>query len=773
MDADSPEGLNEGERALASRQLQALGPTTDIQSLAPRADVGVLLVHGIGNHREGETLRAFGQPLLDWLRDWLQGEGGEKARGRVVVTEARFNDAHAPAHALAEVTGPSMDAPAKSLQETWLFCEGWWGATVQPPASFQLLRWMWTRGPLLVYWHFYIRQTADPAKARPSLMDFFFIVLALLLAGFCQIVLAIAMLLSLIPIGPWRRKVIDAVRALTLTLGDSYVLEEDIQRAALAHRVRRALDWLSSRSERVVVMAHSQGGAIAHDVLRQNAPSNLGMFITVGSGLEKLHFLREVLIDKKGLIPASSLFPLLVCAAVIGASTSENWARALAWIFVLGAFVSCTLLLVFLDACKKQLTEAVPKLELRGLGEKRWVDIYASDDVVPMDRGSLLASAHFLERRKVFNERSYVRDHVAYFSNVNDCLPIIWENLAKLSRLVVFNPGDAARLGNFAWMHRWYAHVISFSRLALFIAVFIAGYVLRNSLMGFGRSVLAALDGTIVGDWLKPVRGFAGILASVIKRLFKADSVTPEVLAEALFGALILIAVIALWWAIFRGFWVSRCQARWRKACEGKDVLQGNKARFFFVVACLICLCFGCLPLIVSIILAVRPDYFTVARLGNVFAMALTGVAILFALFLTVAAPAVAQAAWQDNKQPWLTRIFSAIFPVWPIWGAFALVQWLWPALDPSLLSLMLALFTLALALAWQVFGVIKVRADSGFPWVMAIAAIPVVGTGLASAWRFTPPYQAEALIYLAFTLTLLIVTWGLRQLYGKDAVVD
>ena len=483
MNSDALGELDDSEIITARRKACGAG-ALDAEEVppTPRADVGVLLVHGIGNHREGVTLRAFGQPLLDWLKDWLRGKGAEHARGDVVVSEARFNNAEAPAYALAQVSRVDRDSSEKSQKESWLFCEGWWGSTVQSPASLQLLRWMWTRGPLLIYWHFYIRQTAGEKSKQTDLL---FSLLALLLASFSQVVIGIAMLLSLIPIGPWRQKIVAAVRVLTLTLGDSYVLEEDIQRAALVERVRRALDWLTKRTKQMVVIAHSQGAAIAHEVLRQSAPDNLSMFITVGSGLEKLHFLREVVISRRGLIVAWLIFPLAAAGGAMAlsaiSSTAERWEIGLGVTPLFVALVLASALIDLLKSYKEQLSKAVSALELPRLGHEQWIDIYASDDVVPMNRGSLLDKAHFLVRRKVYTERSYVRDHVAYFTNVNDCVPRLWEALAGLSRLRLFNPGDKGRLRRFARVHKAYAHIISFSRLALFIAVFFSGYVLRNS----------------------------------------------------------------------------------------------------------------------------------------------------------------------------------------------------------------------------------------------------------------------------------------------------
>jgi hypothetical protein len=304
------------------------------EATAPEhADVGVLLVHGIGDHTEGVTLRTFAQPMLDWAERWLcaRGKSGAADDAKVTVKEARLGGSSAPAYALVQVKSANEEAPG----ETWLFCEGWWGAVVQPPVSQQLLRWMWTRAPLLIYWHFYLRQNAKPSaddRNRPS--DTWFAVVAFFLAGFCQVVIGVAMLLVLIPFGPWRRKVLDVVNALTLTLGDSYVLEEEIQRVALAGKVRDALNWLASRTNRTVVIAHSQGGAIAHEALQQGAPNNLAMFVTVGSGLEKLHFLREVGRDSVGRVCASLLFPTACVGALLIATCRHRSPLAsAAWLF--------------------------------------------------------------------------------------------------------------------------------------------------------------------------------------------------------------------------------------------------------------------------------------------------------------------------------------------------------------------------------------------------------------------------------------------------------
>jgi hypothetical protein len=84
----SSEATSGDEVVVSERKVYgAVSPTGENIPLAPRADIRVLLVHGIGNHREGVTLRAFGQPLLDWLKQWLRGVSGDHARGGDVTVK--------------------------------------------------------------------------------------------------------------------------------------------------------------------------------------------------------------------------------------------------------------------------------------------------------------------------------------------------------------------------------------------------------------------------------------------------------------------------------------------------------------------------------------------------------------------------------------------------------------------------------------------------------------------------------------------------------------
>lgn len=51
-------------------------------SASPTDDkVGILLVHGMGNHQRGDFLRQLGEPLHHWITSWL-GHGDPNTRRR-------------------------------------------------------------------------------------------------------------------------------------------------------------------------------------------------------------------------------------------------------------------------------------------------------------------------------------------------------------------------------------------------------------------------------------------------------------------------------------------------------------------------------------------------------------------------------------------------------------------------------------------------------------------------------------------------------------------
>jgi hypothetical protein len=79
-------------------------------------------------------------------------------------------------------------------------------------------------------------------------------------------------------------------------LCDALLAHCPVQFAAMRTQVARDLRWLQGRCEKVAVVAHSQGAAIVHQVLKEggNHPDNVQAFVTVGQGIAKLHLLQRM-----------------------------------------------------------------------------------------------------------------------------------------------------------------------------------------------------------------------------------------------------------------------------------------------------------------------------------------------------------------------------------------------------------------------------------------------------------------------------------------------
>ena len=114
--------------------------------------LGVLLVHGIGEQRRGQTLTRWGDALVHWLAgsDDVFGSYQRDYRARfssVTASDAEIapdGDSASPAHVeLSLETNPGLwahDAPregwrdAAELRERWLLAEGFWADRSTLPA---------------------------------------------------------------------------------------------------------------------------------------------------------------------------------------------------------------------------------------------------------------------------------------------------------------------------------------------------------------------------------------------------------------------------------------------------------------------------------------------------------------------------------------------------------------------------------------------------------------------------------------------------------------
>src|SRR5262249_17369832 len=224
------------------------------------------------------------------------------------ILRQRMDEGEAPPRASVNF-GATVNGVAHS--NAWLLAESRW-ADAFPTTRFRDLAW-W--GLLVAPWtsasHYglRIRRLFELAVAKQgawrvlALLVFlpqaaWYLVTALL--GSCLLLLLILVLLVLaIPPIPQVRDFVSRVqRALSSSLGDSYVLvASPIRRAAIIGQVVRDLRWMEARCDRLAIVAHSQGGAVAFEALRTRVFAGCDkqrfLLLTFGSGLSKLEEVRR------------------------------------------------------------------------------------------------------------------------------------------------------------------------------------------------------------------------------------------------------------------------------------------------------------------------------------------------------------------------------------------------------------------------------------------------------------------------------------------------
>ena len=96
---------------------------------------GVIVVHGIGEQRRGETLNYIGRPLVDFVEDNLGPE-------YELRKDVRFNPEKGSATArLHFVQMKGEDSSERIVEEEWTIVEAWWARSFIASAKDELLVW--------------------------------------------------------------------------------------------------------------------------------------------------------------------------------------------------------------------------------------------------------------------------------------------------------------------------------------------------------------------------------------------------------------------------------------------------------------------------------------------------------------------------------------------------------------------------------------------------------------------------------------------------------
>lgn len=253
---------------------------------APASDLGVLFVHGIGRQRRTQTLARCAIPLCDAVGRWAASVGstgrmiqitGPDAWPSALRSEAAISveTQYSPA-SVAFVFTESQDG--RERHHRWLLAESLWARSQDFPRDGEFAKWLLglirrVLNGLCIILCDRLRQKKRSRYDRRTIVRRF-------------------------PHDRYsntscrtRRNIWSAKAALVSLIGDCLAGCHDLQvRDALLDMVNADLVWLSSRCDRVVVIAHSLGAAIAADVLgTRGLPDNLALLVTYGASIPKRH----------------------------------------------------------------------------------------------------------------------------------------------------------------------------------------------------------------------------------------------------------------------------------------------------------------------------------------------------------------------------------------------------------------------------------------------------------------------------------------------------
>lgn len=418
-------------------------PTDDPAAVGDQASppVRVIVVHGIGSQKAGATAARWADALVRF---------GRAAGYRPEVSTATLGD---PAAVTVELTFPA-DAPASGAP-TVVFAieEAYWAESFPEPSIGRVLRFLATVAPVLaitqsiLIWR--ARRELWPA-GRPALQAVGHITaqvaplaVGILTLGLAAPVIAVLLLLLFVgaslPIPAIRRTVGKTLGWLTTSIGDAYLFVADpVNRAAMESRLAARLEATSAiPPSRTVVLAHSQGAALAYRALARvpvgERPSAL---VTVGSGVGRLQEVRLLQTLPWYLTP---LFVAIVATATVGLAWGQ-WAVTLPLLAVsLGlTLLTWRLCIRWLDSPRKDLdAQGKAAARKRTQGEEllepidgvSWLDIWASFDPVPNGRSARDEGNTGYQLARVAGEQSLVRDHVRYDLDWDQTMPLVFQRL--------------------------------------------------------------------------------------------------------------------------------------------------------------------------------------------------------------------------------------------------------------------------------------------------------------------------------------------------------
>ncbi|HEX6263620.1 MAG TPA: hypothetical protein VF097_12310 [Actinomycetota bacterium] len=405
-------------------------------------DVGVLFVHGIGLHEAGRTLRHMGGALTEYVRRRI----GADPAVTVEATQA----------------GPSDDAlmltvrPSEGRTTTWRLQEARWDESFEEPTLGEVARWSLLVAPWILHREAFRWWARREVRGRARLLWRLAregLGYVLRFVGFTLGAILLQVLLVLLVALAWSppvRRALDAI--LVRTVGDAHRFIYDPEALSIMSvLVARELHHLSGGCRKVIVVAHSQGAAVARAAIDVGgAPQNLERVITLGAGLTKLHALQEL---RHRVAFLTYWLVLRLALLWLAVATFRGFGESIHTHLMLAVF----LVAVFAPMrgvvrSERRTRELIARTSGLGSGWS-WVDLWSTRDLVP--EGRLRASAHgrtpHVTSLQVDNAGSWISDHVTYLSNSGQVLPLIYGVAARASG---WTDPTLLRDVDWVWRHR-------------------------------------------------------------------------------------------------------------------------------------------------------------------------------------------------------------------------------------------------------------------------------------------------------------------------------
>jgi hypothetical protein len=264
----------------------------------------VVFVHGMGRALKGGTLQEWAQPLAQSLCDLSLDAFPNSKYPSLVISKANAVG-EAPEMLVKVLRGHDRKGDPNYLHV--LMTEASWSTDFAPATALDTYWWaasmaktVFRRSVYLLRWNMY------PGREKGwrvliwlfkwlllTVVTVISIVLGLLLLFVTVILLLVVVLVAKFPgLGQW---VSGFVALFADFLGDPQVWKKKpLQAAAMRQRIRDTLQrWDHDRGIPVTVVAHSQGAAVAGQVLFQGSQkARATNFVTVGSGLGLLGYAR-------------------------------------------------------------------------------------------------------------------------------------------------------------------------------------------------------------------------------------------------------------------------------------------------------------------------------------------------------------------------------------------------------------------------------------------------------------------------------------------------